>query len=170
MAPNLSCQTRTKMIVQPSSNVAKFEETPFSVEKTSRIMRCSSVSLSEEEEQSVVVDRAEYFRSFASRSWKKTSFTIHNSYTFEDACNREWWPGVSSGLDEDDERQRNVKQRVAIEPEEKKAKEAVENDDKSVSFIWHKKLDAFPPDDEKKYTIEIKKKEEIEIKDVKAGK
>ena len=64
-------------------------------------------------------------------SSKKTSCFIFSSVA--DTLDTKWWPGVSSGLDEDD-RQGKVKQRVVLEPEEKK--EAVENDDQSSGFCW----------------------------------
>jgi len=125
MAPNR--QTQTMEVVQPSSNSVQFKEIPIKVGKTSRITRCSSVSYSKEE--SLVFDnRSEYFRSLASL---KTSCFVFSSVA--NTLNSQLWPGVSSGLDEDD-RQEKVKQRVALEPEEKK--EAVENDDKSSGFCW----------------------------------
>lgn len=159
MAPNPSShrQTQTMEVVQPTSNSAQFEEIPIKVGKTSRITRCSSVSYSEEE--SFVLDsRTEYSRSLA--SLKKTSSFILNSVA--DTLNSKWWPGVSSGLDEDD-RQGKVKQRVALEPEEKK--EAVENDDKSSGFCWQHTLDTAV---EKEYTW--KATIEFEAKHLKAGK
>ena len=148
------------MVVQPTSNSAQFEEIPIEVGKTSRITRCSSVSYSEEE--SFVLDsRTEYFRSLASRSWKTSSFAVQLN-SVADTLNSKRWPGVSSGLDEDD-RQGKVKQRVALEPEEKK--EAVENDDKSGGFCWQQTRDTA---DEKEYTW--KATLEFEAKHVKAGK
>ncbi|KAL9982084.1 hypothetical protein ACROYT_G010878 [Oculina patagonica] len=147
MAPNRSCQTETMMIVQPTLIPAQFEESPFKVEKTSRITRCSSLSFSEEEE-GFVLGRTEYVRSLA--SWKKTTSCSLFSVDMG-TLNSERWPGVSSGLDED-ERREKVKQRVAMELEEKK--EAVENDDKSI--CWQQQtgqtLDTYKFTDEKKNT------------------
>ena len=133
MAPNP--QTQTMEVVQPTSNSVQFGEIPSKVGKKSRITRCSSVGYSEEE--SLVLDsRAEYFRCLASS--KKTSCCINLS-SVAGALDSKLWPGVSSGLDEDD-RQGKVKQRVALEPEEKK--EAVENDDKSSGFnCWQQTQD-----------------------------
>jgi len=126
MAPNR--QTQTMEVVQPTSDSMQLKELPIKVGKASRITRCSSISYSEEE--SLVLDsRSEYFRSHG--SLKKTSCFILSSVA--NTLNSQLWPGVSSGLDEDD-RQEKVKQRVALEPEEKK--EAVENDDKSSGFCW----------------------------------
>lgn len=150
------------MIVQPTLKPAQFEENPFKVEKTSRITRCSSLSFSEEEE-GFVLGRTEYVRSLA--SWKKTTSCSLFSVDVG-TLNSERWPGVSSGLDED-ERREKVKQRVAMELEEKK--EAVENDDKS--FCWRQTvqtLDTYITDEKKntwKSTIL-----ELEAKQVKAGK
>lgn len=82
--------------------------------------------------------------------------------------NSERWPGVSSGLDED-ERREKVKQRVAMELEEKK--EAVENDDKSI--CWQQQtgqtLDTYKFTDEKKNTWKSMILE-LEAKQLKAGK
>ena len=153
MAPNP--QSQTLVVVQPVSNLQQVEKNPISVEKTSRIMRCSSVSYSEEE--SLVLDcrsEAEFVRSL--RSLKKTSCVLSS---FAETLDSKWWPGVSCGLDEDD-RQGKVKQSVTLEPEEKK--EAVENDDKSSGFCWQTRDTA----EEKKleYTLESTIREAKHVK------
>ena len=163
MAPNRKLtyptQTTETVMVQPLSKTAHFKENPFKVEKTSRIMRCSSVSYSEEEKGLVLADRTEYVRSLASCSWSRSLFTINfDSASVVDALNSEQWAGVCSGLDEDESREK-VKQRIVMEPEEKK--EAVENDDKS--FSWLQTSGTCLPD-ENKYswksaTLELKTKE-----------
>lgn len=146
MAPNPKSQTM--VVVQPVSNFQQVEKNPIKVEKTSRIMRCSSVSYSEEE--SLVLDcrsEAEYVRSL--RSLKKTSCILSST---AETLDSKWWPGVSCGLDED-ERQGKVKQRVTLEPEEKK--EAVENDDKSSGFCWQETLTRDTAEEKKlEYTLE----------------
>lgn len=155
------------MIVQPSLKPVHLEESPFKVEKTSRITRCSSVSFSEEEEESFVFGRTEYVHALA--SWKKktsrSSLTILGRVV--GTLNSERWPGVSSGLDEDERRDKG-KQKIAMEPEEKK--EAVENDDKSVCWqqLGRQTLDTCPPD-KSMYTWKTKILE-LEGKQVKAGK
>lgn len=121
MAPNR--QTTT----MEASNSVQFKEMPIKVEK--RPTRCSSVSYSEEESP-VLDSRSEYnFPSLVSS--KKTSCFILGNVA--DTFDAKWWPGVSSGLDED-VMERKSKQRVVLEPEEKK--EAVENDDQSSGFCW----------------------------------
>lgn len=128
MAPNR--QTNTMEGVQQTTNSVLFKEIAIKVEKRSRITRCSSVSYSEEESP-VLDSRAKYFPSLMS-SKKTPCFVLSNG---ADTFDAKWWPGVSSGLDEDD-RQGKLKQRVVLEPEEKK--EAVENDDQSSTsgFCW----------------------------------
>lgn len=126
MAPNR--QTTT----MEASNSVQFKEIPIKVEK--RPTRCSSVSYSEEESP-VLDSRAEYnFPSLVSS--KKTSCFILSNVA--DTFDAKWWPGVSSGLDED-VMERKLKQRVVLEPEEKK--EAVENDDQSSGFCWQQARD-----------------------------
>lgn len=146
MAPNRKLtyptQTTETVIVRPALKAAHLIESPLKVEKTSRIMRCSSVSYSEEEKSLVLADRTEYVRSLA--SWSRSSFTILDSASVVDAINSEQWAGVSSGLDEE-ERREKTKQRIVMEPEEKK--EAVENDDKS--FCWLQTSDPCLPDENK---------------------
>ena len=130
MAPISFLQKPAKegVVLQPASDVvclktAQFEEQPLKAMKNSRIMRCSSVS--SEEEQSFLYDRYEYQRSLV--SIKKTTFAVRNC-TASSAVLNTVWPGVSSGLD-DDERRVKVKEKLTVELEEKK--EAVENDDDS---------------------------------------
>ena len=92
-------------------------------------------------------------------SKKASYFLSHVAETLDSKL----WPGVSSGLDED-ERPEKVKQRVALEPEEKK--EAVENDDKSSDLCWPQTCDTA---DEK--VLEYAWKSTIDdAKDVKTGK
>lgn len=143
MAPNRQ-STKTMEVVQPTSNTVQFKEIPIKVEKRSRITRCSSVSYSEEESP-VLGSRPGYFPSLVSS--KKTSCFVFSSVA--DTLDTKWWPGVSSGLDEDD-RQGKVKQRVVLEPEEKK--EAVENDDQSSGFCWQQTRETAADEKELEYT------------------
>ena len=138
----------------------QFKDIPIKVEKRSRITRCSSVSYSEEESPSPVLDsRPKYFPSLMS-SKKTPCFILNNG---ADTFDAKWWPGVSSGLDEDD-RQGKLKQRVVLEPEEKK--EAVENDDQSSGFCWQQARETA---DEKE--VEYTWKSTIdELKHAKTGK
>lgn len=179
MAPN-RCETLTMSTnAQPTSDVATLEEMPFKLGKRSLYARCSSVSVSAEEESVHLQDIGkDYYRSIASWNLKTTSsLTILGSFSDLEALDLENLPGVCSGLD-DDPRRRTVKQRAAIEPENKNSKEAVENDDNShsFSFWWQQKeeITVFPLDTEnrceKKTTKEPDLKEfmeEDEIKDFK---
>ncbi|XP_022808956.1 uncharacterized protein LOC111345934 [Stylophora pistillata] len=170
MAPNRSETLTMPTNAQPTSDVATFEEMPFKLEKRSVYARCSSVSVSAEEESVHLQDMGkDYYRSIASWNLKTTSsVTILGSFTGLEALSLENLPGVCSGLDEDP-RQRKVKQRVAIEPENKNSKEAVENDDNShsFSFCWQQKeeITSFPPDTEKR--CEKKMTKELDLKDFK---
>ena len=115
--------SREDVVMQPSSNLvclkpAKFETQPPIAIGNSRIKRCSSVSC--EEEERLQFDRTSFF----AMSIKKT-FTICNSAT---GTLNTAWPGVISGLEED-ERPAKGKEKMPVEPEEKKL--AVENDDNS---------------------------------------
>lgn len=158
MAPNR--QTNTMEVVQQTPNLVQFKEIPIKTEKRSRITRCSSVSYSEEESP-VPDSRPKYFPSLMS-SKKRPCFTIGNG---ADTFDAKWWPGVSSGLDEDD-RHGKLKQRVVLEPEEKK--EAVENDDQSsgLGFCWQQ---ACETSDEKELDYTWKSAID-ELKHAKTGK
>ena len=166
MAPNRQ-STKTMEVVQPTSNTVQLKEIPIKVEKRSRITRCSSVSYSEEESP-VLGSRPEYFPPLMSS--KKTSCFIlcgrntYSSPSVADTFDAKWWPGVSSGLDED-YRQGKVKQRVVLEPEEKK--EAVENDDQSSGFCWQQTRETAADEKELEYSWKSKIEE---LKPTKTGK
>lgn len=120
--------TREDVVMQPSSNLvcskaAKFETQPSIAIGNSRIKRCSSVS-SEEEVRFGGTDRSS-FLSFAMSIKKTSMFTICDSAT---GTLNTAWPGVICGLEED-ERPAKGKEKMPVEPEEKKL--AVENDDNS---------------------------------------
>lgn len=169
MAPNRSQTLTVSTNAQPTSDVAAFDEMPFKVEKRSVYARCSSVSVSAEEEsvhlQNIGKD---YYRSIASWNLKTTSSVTILGFTDLEALSLDNLPGVCSGLD-DDPRQRTVKQRVLIEPENKNSKEAVENDDNShsFSFLWQQKEEVsfFPSDTENRF--EKKTTKELDLKDFK---
>ena len=120
--------SREDVVMQPSSNLvclkaAKFETQPSIATGNSRIKRCSSVS--SEEEERLLFGRTDRSSLFAMSIKKTRLFTFCNSAsgTLNTA-----WPGVISGLEED-ERPAKGKEKMPVEPEEKKL--AVENDDNS---------------------------------------
>lgn len=161
MAPNRS----EAMTLSTNADIGTFEGMPLKLEKKSVYARCSSVSLAAEEESVHQVQDIgkEYYRSIALNFKTTSSVTILSPHW-------ETWPGVCAGLDEDP-RQRKVKQRVAIEPDKKNSKEAVENDDNSHSFSlrWQQKeeITFFSPDTENR--CEKKTTKGFEVDDFKTG-
>ena len=122
--------SREDVVMQPSSNLvclkaAKFETQPSIAIGNSRIKRCSSVSSEEELEERLLFGRTDRSSLFAMSIKKTRMFTFCNSAT---GTLNTAWPGVISGLEED-ERPARGKEKFPVEPEEKKL--AVENDDDS---------------------------------------
>ena len=161
MAP-ISCPRKPEkeaVEMQPTSNLVcvkaeQSQEEPFKAVRNSRIMRCSSVG--SEEGQSVLSD-SKLARSIFS---VKATASDSSLFAFCNTLNTEVWPGVSSGLDEDERRKR----KVCLEPEEKKR--AVENDDDSSTSEIESSL--FEYASSEKYTL--KTGIQIELKNAKFGK
>ena len=168
--------SREAVVMQPQSSLvcfkaAKLEAQPSVAIGNSRIKRCSSVS-SEEEESLLVgrTDRSSLFAMSMSMSIKKTRtfagmFTVCNTNSATGTLNTAW-PGVMSGLEED-ERPVKVKEKCPLEPEEKKL--AVENDDDSSNSSSTSESSLFELD-EKYLSLNLWTGPQIPSKSVKCGK
>ena len=90
---------------------------PLKKMQSSRFMRCSSLSSEEESFQLFGHDRKESFRSLVVSVKIKTSVSSFAVCNNANTPNTEVsWPGVSCGLDEDENRKK-VKSKVALELE-----------------------------------------------------
>ena len=125
MAPHRRFADPLRAKVGEPLKVSQVEQSTLQYGKRPKVMRCTSVNYSEEEEsKDICFDETDYLRS---TTYRKKPWWVSAAV----------WPGISPLLDATDQGQKKLKNKedkIALETEDRK--KAVENDDQTESLAF----------------------------------